>query len=144
LCFCVFSSGVRAASAVQEFGTHPIDVEFNKKIDDDPTTVGMGEATAWAYDEWDKLLNANYQALMKALDKENQELLRASQREWIKFRDLEFEFSDSFWTREGTMYAQVRLACKRDFVRERALKLGQYLEDWDDRADYKIKKDMTP
>jgi hypothetical protein len=39
LCFCVFSSEVRTASAIPEFGTHPIDIEYQKKIDDATTTV---------------------------------------------------------------------------------------------------------
>jgi uncharacterized protein YecT (DUF1311 family) len=98
-------------------------------MDADPSTPGMVEAYAWAEDEWDKLLNENYKALMKKLSKENQEKLRASQREWIKYRDLEFEFSGNFYLSfDGTLYRVIYAGLRTDFVRERALQLGSYLE----------------
>jgi len=111
---------------------HPIDVALEEKIDADPSTYGMIEATQWAIEEWDKVLNENYNALMEKLDKENQERLRASQREWIKYRDLEFEFNGNFWAGfDGTMYRLFPFGFQLDFVRERAMRLGNYIEDLD-------------
>ena len=112
---------------------HPIDAALEEKIDADPSTTGMIEASQWAAQEWDKLLNENYSALMEKLDKENQERLRASQREWIKFRDLEFEFNANFWAGfDGTMYRVFPYGFQADFIRERALALGSYLnaDEW--------------
>ena len=130
LCFCLFSEAVKAASAYEAAEIHPIDIAIEEKIDADPSTVGMIEAYEWGIQEWDKLLNKNYSALMKKLGKEDQERLRASQREWIKFRDLEFAFNENYWGGfEGTMYRTFPFAFKSDFVRERALRLGYYLED---------------
>jgi uncharacterized protein YecT (DUF1311 family) len=48
--------------------------------------------------EWDKELNKNYQALMKRLKKDEQAKLKASQRQWIKYRDAEFDFNGKFWS----------------------------------------------
>jgi len=121
---------VSAVCAYEEIKIHPIDIALEKKIDADPTTAGMMEAYQWACEEWDKLLNQNYNALLKKLDKENQERLRASQREWIKYRDLEFVFNENYWgSFEGTMYRAFPYAFQSDFIRERALRLGYYLED---------------
>jgi uncharacterized protein YecT (DUF1311 family) len=118
------------AFAEGEAEKHPIDAELEERIDADPSTAGMVEASQWAEGEWDKLLNANYQALMKKLGKENQEKLKASQREWIKFRDLEFAFSGNFYGGlDGTMYRVVAADFRTNFVRERALRLGSYLEE---------------
>ena len=133
LCFCLFPAA-GTASAYTEVEKHPIDIALEKKIDADPSTFGTMEAYEWAIGEWDKLLNANYNGLMKKLDKEDQERLRASQREWVKYRDLEFRFNSEFWgTFQGTMYISFPLAYQSNFVRERALRLGYYLEDLKDR-----------
>jgi uncharacterized protein YecT (DUF1311 family) len=116
------------AFADDEAPKHPIDAELEERIDADSSTVGMIEACQWAEGEWDKLLNENYQALMKKLDKKNQAVLKASQREWIKFRDLEFEFIGSFYGgMDGTIFLTIAAGGRADFVRERALKLGGYL-----------------
>ena len=116
--------------AYVEEKNHPIDIALEKKIDEDSSTYGMIEAYQWAYKEWDKLLNSNYSALLKKLDKDNQERLRASQREWIKYRDLEFAFNENYWGNfDGTAYRVFPYAYQSDFARERALRLGYYLED---------------
>ena len=132
LFFCFFSGAERVASAYDNDRNHPIDLEFQKRMDADSSTVGMIEASVYAEEEWDKLLNKNYAALMKKLSKAQQGKLRASQREWIKYRDLEFDFNSSFWSGfDGTMYRVFPYSFRSDFVRERALQLGQYLEESD-------------
>jgi len=134
LCFCLFSYAERTAFAYVISVNHPIDVEMEKMLDEDPSTVGIMEAYEYASKEWDKLLNENYRALMQRLTKEEQDKLRASQREWIKYRDLEFSFNAEYWSNfMGTMYRPFPYAYQVMFVRERALRLGYYLEDLDDR-----------
>jgi uncharacterized protein YecT (DUF1311 family) len=122
------------ASLAAEGGKHPIDVELEKKIDADSSTAGMIKASRWAEGEWDKLLNKNYQALMKRLSKEEQTQLKASQREWIKFRDAEFDFNENFWGGfDGTMYRVFSPSFRSDFVRGRAIQLGSYLNDLNEK-----------
>lgn len=122
-------------AAAEEFGgIHPIDSEFQKKIDADSSTAGIIDACLWAAKEWDKLLNENYKVLMKKLDKKSAEKLRKSQIEWIKFRDLEFEFIHEFYRGfDGSMYRTVAAGFQTDFVRERALSLGLRLGDLADK-----------
>ncbi|MCL1876328.1 MAG: DUF1311 domain-containing protein [Synergistaceae bacterium] len=133
LVYCLFSAA-GIVCAYEPVKDHPIDIALESKIDDDPSTAGMVEAFEWAIKEWDNLLNVNYSALMNKLDKKEQERLRASQREWIKYRDLEFEFNAKYWAAfQGTMYVSFPLSFQSDFVRERALRLGYYLEDLNDR-----------
>lgn len=79
-----------------EIEKHPIDVEFEKRIDADPSTSGMMEASRWGENEWDKLLNENYKSLMKKLDKEAQTRLKNSQREWISFAIWSSSSTESF------------------------------------------------
>jgi uncharacterized protein YecT (DUF1311 family) len=121
------------AASAEESEKHPIDIELEQRLEADYSTAGMIEATSDAAEKWDKLLNANYNALMKKLDKNLQNKLRASQREWIKYRDLEFDFNGSFWIGfEGTMYRVIAASDKCEFVKKRALELGSYLESLDE------------
>jgi len=134
LCVAAFSLNAAAAFTDDGIEKHPIDVEFEKKTDADPSTAGMIDACRWAEKEWDKLLNNNYKLLMKKLDKDNQTRLRNSQREWVKFRDLEFAFNGNFYGEfDGTMYRTVAAGVRVDFVRERALRLGCYLDDLNEK-----------
>ena len=124
----------KGAAAEECGGVHPIDAEFQKKIDADSSTAGIINSCLWAEKEWDKLLNENYKALMKKLDKKSGEKLRKSQIEWIKFRDLEFEFIREFYHGfDGSMYRTVAAGFQADFVRERALGLGLRLGDLADK-----------
>jgi len=121
LCICFFSG----VSAYAEDEKHPIDSELEKRLEVADTTVDMMEAYAQTAADWDKLLNENYNALMETLSGEQQERLRASQREWIKFRDLEFEFNANFWDDlGGTMWGIFPYVFQSDFIRARALQLG--------------------
>ena len=129
LCFCLFVFAETALAYVMA-ENHPIDIEMSRMIDEDSSTAGVMEAYEYASKEWDKLLNENYKALMGKLSKQEQEKLRASQREWIKYRDLEFAFNEEYWSKfMGTMYIPFPYAFQSNFVRERALRLGFYLED---------------
>ena len=40
---------------------------------------------------WDKELNKSYNLLMKSLGQPNKEFLKSAQKEWILYRDKEFE-----------------------------------------------------
>ena len=114
---------------------HPIDLEREKRLGTAQTTGDMIEVLQWAAGEWDKLLNENYKALMQNLEKEQQEKLRASQREWIKFRDMEFDFNESYNSDYGTMAGINISAFQCSFVRERALALGIYLKSDEEDLD---------
>ncbi|MCL2727976.1 MAG: DUF1311 domain-containing protein [Bacteroidales bacterium] len=76
-------------------------------------------------EEWDKVLNENYQALMKKLGKENQDKMRAAQRKWLAYRDAEDDCYNSCCL----------LIVNPDYllllIQERALRLGKYSNDFD-------------
>ena len=134
LCFCFIPNVEKAAFAYTLVEKHPIDIEMQRMLDEDSSTAGLWPAFDYALKEWDKLLNENYNALMKKLPKDEQGKLRASQREWIKYRDLEFDFNDNYWSKfRGTMYMGNPKGYQIRFIRERALRLGYYLEDLGER-----------
>ena len=52
----------------------------------------------------------------------------------MRHRDLEFDFNEDYWAGfDGTMYMVFSFAFQADFVRERALRLGYYIEALRDR-----------
>ncbi|SHK49921.1 lysozyme inhibitor LprI family protein [Thermocrinis minervae] len=108
---------------------HPIDVWLEKCIEKDSSTAEMINCSNKAYEMWDKELNRVYQELMKKLSPEEKELLKESQRQWLKFRDAEFRFINQIYGYEGGFYHTQRIGSKIDLVRERVLHLLDYLKE---------------
>jgi len=129
----VFAPFSTEFAVAEEESVHPIDVEYERRIEADPSTSGMIDAGVWAAEEWDKLLNKNYNELMKNLSEGEQSKLRASQRKWIEYRDLEFAFNAEYWSKfQGTLYSVIPYDYQAEFVKTRALELGAYLESIDE------------
>ncbi len=117
------------ASFAQEPKEHPIDKALGACIDKDGSTAGMVQCIDIAYKNWDKELNRAYGELMKKLAPAARASLKESQLQWIKFRDLEFKFQDSVYSKlEGTMYIPMSADSRMQVVKSRALELRSYLE----------------
>ena len=107
----------------------PIDKRLEECIKKDSTTAGMNNCSNAAYKEWDILLNNVYKKLINKLNKDAKTALKSSQREWIKYRDVEFKFIIAYYDGfQGSMYSNMSHGDHVSFMRERALKLKSYLE----------------
>lgn len=109
---------------------HPIDIELQKCLDSkgNYTTQGMIECVIKATDSWDKELNKNYKTLLGLLTEEQKEKLKESQRQWIKFRDSELEFSSSFYNQlGGTIWIPIAARTRLDLTKQRAQELLDYI-----------------
>ena len=119
---------------VQGFGEekekkHPIDMWLEKCMEkENYTTAGMLNCSSQALDKWDKELNRVYKELIKKLSPEEKELLKQSQLQWIRFRDAEFKWIESFYnSRKGTMFPLMEIGDKMHLVSERVKWLEGYL-----------------
>lgn len=126
-------TSTRASDTPDESPGEKIKRRIEKKQEDcvekDSSTVGMRTCAEAAYVEWDREMNIAYKALMKELPVEGQNALREAQREWIKYRDKEFEAIDGVYSQmEGTMWIPIRIESRVRVVRERVLMLRHYLE----------------
>jgi uncharacterized protein YecT (DUF1311 family) len=65
------------------------------------STPGMVECTGEAIRAWDKRLNEVYRQVMVGLDPKSRDLLRASQRRWVAFREAEHEAMGGHGGRTG-------------------------------------------
>ena len=85
-----------------------------------------------AYDDYqnflDKELNQAYKLLKEKLPEARQQELKVSQRQWIKYRDAEFELINNNWTREnfGSSSGISRGSYRCKIVKNRVLQLLYY------------------
>lgn len=97
----------------------------------DPKNGSTGDQSACetkALASYDKRMNLAYSKLLAALPKQAGQDLRAAQRSWIAYRDMEAHARESlFSTRQGSMYAPMQADAETDLTRDRALLLESYL-----------------
>lgn len=125
--------------------TTALDIEFktdvyrieklaDKKIQIDFSTAGMTNAVFELNDNYDKLLNKYYAILMKKLNSKDQDKLKASQRNWLKFRDSEIELigiiSKEEYTGGGTIQSNIRASRICDLTRDRVIEIKEHLNQF--------------
>jgi uncharacterized protein YecT (DUF1311 family) len=94
------------------------------------STPGMVECADEAIRAWDKRLNEVYQQVMKDLDPKSRELLRASQRRWVAFREAEHEAMGGPWRQDkGTIIRVLTVNADLSAIKERVQELQLYGSD---------------
>jgi len=94
------------------------------------STTGMVECADAAIRGWDKRLNEVYQQVMTDLDPKSQELLRASQRRWVAFREAEREAMGGPWRQDrGTIIRVLTVNADLSAIKERVQELQLYGSD---------------
>ncbi|OQY02747.1 MAG: hypothetical protein B6I20_06555 [Bacteroidetes bacterium 4572_117] len=114
----------------QENKQHPIDIQQDKCLEENPTTYGMKQCYIKAAKEWDKELNKYYKLLYNKLSDSGKIKLQDAQRAWIAFRDKEFALMSTFYYEEleGTMYHVMASGDMTYLIKKRALELKTYYE----------------
>ncbi|MFP4347461.1 MAG: lysozyme inhibitor LprI family protein [Thermodesulfobacteriota bacterium] len=108
---------------------HSIDRQLAECMVKDNTTAGMTNCLFAAYDMWDGELNRIYKELRGRLQPEGQAALKATQSEWLQYRDLEFALIDSIYAGfEGTMYTPMRVEDRMNIVKNRVMELKSYID----------------
>lgn len=88
------------------------------------------------YAEYEKFLdvelNNAYKMLVPKLGEEQQRKFKQAQRNWIKYRDVEFEFIAENWTAKkfGSSSALSRGAYRTTLIKDRVLSLLNYLKNY--------------
>lgn len=109
-----------------------IDVAESKCLDKkEISNAQMLECSIKARGSWDKELNKYYNLLAAKLPKDAFEILKASQKEWIIYRDKEFKFISKLYyeVKDGTMWYGFAENKKKEIIKTRALELQMFLED---------------
>ncbi len=107
---------------------HPLDKEYQACTTKNYSTLGMIECSAQAEKKWDAELNKVYRALSSKLNPEGKKQLKKSQRQWLKYRDSEFETIVTIYgAMEGTMWRVIASSDRVEVVKQRVLTLQGYL-----------------
>jgi uncharacterized protein YecT (DUF1311 family) len=124
---CVAALLFMSPFAAQADSPH-IDKYLESCIAADSTTAGMTNCTYGAYALWDKELNVTYKNLMSSSLSPSAKLaLRNSQRQWLAFRNTEFEAIDAMYKNvSGTMYIPMRVGNRLEILKARVLQLQGY------------------
>ena len=92
-------------------------------------TLGLQQSLSLVSNEADRRLNYFYNEIMNrsGISDSSKNILRISQRNWIKFRDLEFQFiSSQFKGLSGSMYPKITLIQQIKVVAHRVEELERY------------------
>ena len=91
------------------------------------STPGIVDCTSDAIKAWDKRMNEVYQLVMAELDPKSRELLRASQRRWVAFREAEHEAMEGPWRQDkGTIIRVLTVNANLSAIKERVQELQLY------------------
>ena len=112
---------------------HPIDKAEQDCISKTADTQVMNQCSITAQNEWEKEIKKTLSELKSVLDKESYKSLINSQNSWEKYKIDEFRSIDKMLeNKQGTMYLNVNKGLKVDIVKQRALKLQEYLNTVND------------
>ncbi|MEZ5466294.1 MAG: lysozyme inhibitor LprI family protein [Lysobacterales bacterium] len=110
---------------------HPIEAELTRCMEtpEGMSTQGMRHCIDQSQAAWDKELNRLWRELMAELGPEAKEKLRASQRQWLAFRDAEYEaLNSAYGAMSGTMFQPMHAEALANITRDRAGQLDSLLE----------------
>lgn len=128
---CLILSVVAFSQTKKEY---PIDLLESKCINQkDISNADKCNCIIQAQESWDKELNKSYNLLKTKLPKETFETLKESQKQWLLYRDKEYEFMSKYLyeVKQGTLWYAVSESLKRDIVKRRALELEAYYKIFD-------------
>ena len=93
------------------------------------TTLDSSECYSQAMAAWDSELNTQYQALLKDNPEKVRNALRASQRQWIKYKDSYNEATNAYYRQEqGTIWGIIAAETRMNVIRDKALSLYRLRE----------------
>jgi uncharacterized protein YecT (DUF1311 family) len=119
------------ATANEIADQHPIEAELLRCMEtpEGMSTQGMRHCIDQANSAWDKELNRIWTELMAELAPAAKQQLRLSQRQWLAFRDAEYEALDSaYGAMSGSMFQPMHAEAIANVTRDRARQLDSLLE----------------
>lgn len=130
-----FSQKIDYEKVKKDFSADTARVEqtLRNAIDVDYSTMGMVEATINYESQYDELLNKYYKVLLNSLDEKDKEVLKTTQRNWIKLRDSDKELTEVLCRNAydesggGTIWRLISVGAKVEITRKRVFELYDFL-----------------
>lgn len=109
------------------FGSSPIDRQYNRCVEEEPSTQGSVHCGDEMQHAWDAELNKSYNDLKKNLNPQQKDALLKSERQWMKYRDAEHEAIDNIYLdpEHGSITHPFAAFSRANIVRQRAVELQE-------------------
>lgn len=112
---------------------HIIDENESKCIAETADTQIINRCSIIAQEAWENEINKNLSKLKLLLDNRSYNALINSQQKWLKYKNKEnILISMLKISNRGTMYMNVEQGLKTDILKQRALKLQEYIDLFND------------
>lgn len=112
---------------------NPIDKAEQDCIAKTSSTFEMNKCSVNAQKAWELEITNNLSTLKTLLSDEDYMVLIKSQQIWKNYKNSEFDLiSRIINNKQGTMYLNVKEGLKTDIIKQRALKLKEYIDIYND------------
>jgi uncharacterized protein YecT (DUF1311 family) len=112
--------------------TFVIAKRFDLYISQDYSDYGMKTASIHMLNEYEKLLNKYYKILLSNIKPEDKEILKTTQRNWIKYREselkLNFLVSEDKYSGGGTIQILFVLSRNIEITQNRVIEFKEYID----------------
>ena len=123
-----FNKNISVAFQVDTFLVERL---LSKRISVDYSTAGMMKAAYDSETEYDRILNKYYLLLLGKLNDSGKEILKQSQRNWIRYRDgerkINNEIAKDVYSGGGSIQRIIVASRYNDITKQRAIELFNYL-----------------
>ncbi|MDY7000204.1 MAG: lysozyme inhibitor LprI family protein [Thermodesulfobacteriota bacterium] len=142
--FVLLLAAAGTALGIQAYAAKAVhNASLSVECDGNMTTADRMHCENLRLDKADERLNKAYKTLMGAFDSKMRAKLLESQRAWLKFRDLNFDFFSSVSSKEGREGLLLHVRAMRLFTESRVRELEGLIKP-DSKKPQKPKKSAKP
>ncbi len=124
---------VFSGCTTQTTSSNPIDRAEEECIAKASSTYEMNRCSVIAQKKWEQEIQNNLDTLKKNLTEDDYAVIEKSQQAWNEYKIAEYELIDKIISyKQGTMYSNVREGLRTDILKQRALKLKEYINIYSD------------
>lgn len=124
---------VFSGCTTQTTSSNPIDRAEEECIAKTSSTYEMNRCSVIAQKKWEQEIQNNLDTLKKNLTEDDYAVIEKSQQAWNEYKIAEYELIDKIISyKQGTMYSNVREGLRTDILKQRALKLKEYINIYSD------------
>ena len=124
---------VVSGCATQTTSSNPIDRAEEECIAKASSTYEMNRCSQIAQKKWEQEIQNSLDTLKKLLPEVDYTAIEKSQQVWNEYKIAEYELIDRIISyKQGTMYLNVKEGLKTDILKQRALKLQEYINIYND------------
>ena len=124
---------VFSVCTTQTTSSNPIDKAEEECISGTSSTYKMNRCSQIAQKKWEQEIQNSLDTLKKLLPEVDYTAIEKSQQVWNEYKIAEYELIDRIISyKQGTMYLNVKEGLKTDILKQRALKLQEYINIYND------------